>query len=365
MKKQIDKITNLLEQERGNRHVIVLHEYPDPDAIASGYAQRLISSNYDIEADILYTGEISHQQNIALVRALDCDLIKFDDTFDFHQYSAAILVDHQGNTIKKIIARLQKADIPFLIVVDHHEPQELVNPVFQEIRRTGSTSTIYTEYLEAMGLLDSGQNEHVLAATALMNGILTDTGGFVQANVEDLHAAAYLSKFRDAELLNLIMNQARSKHVMEIIKRALGNRVFVESFSLAGLGYLRAEDRDAIPEVADFLLTEENVHTAIAYGIIRDEGQEEMLVGSLRTGKFTLDPDNFIKSAFGTDLEGHFFGGGKISAGGFSIPVGFLSGGHHEQFEEIKWQVFDEQIKQKVLTKIGVNPELLWEEDIT
>ena len=148
-----------------------------------------------------------------------------------------------------------------------------------------------------------------------MNGILTDTGGFVQANAEDLQAAAYLSNYRDAELLSLILDQARSKHVMEIIQRALGNRVLVESFSLAGLGYMRADDRDAIPEVADFLLTEENVHTAIAYGIVRDEEQEETLVGSLRTGKFTLDPDDFIKTVFGTDSQGHFYGGGKVSAG--------------------------------------------------
>jgi nanoRNase/pAp phosphatase (c-di-AMP/oligoRNAs hydrolase) len=146
---------------------------------------------------------------------------------------------------------------------------------------------------------------------------------------------------------------------MEIIQRALGNRVLVESFSLAGLGYLRTEDRDAIPEVADFLLTEENVHTAIAYGIVRDNEQEEILIGSLRTGKFTLDPDAFIKSVFGTDSDGRFFGGGKISAGGFSIPIGFLSGEYHDDYDELKWQVFDERVKQKVLAKIGVDPEEL------
>ena len=233
----------------------------------------------------------------------------------------------------------------------------MIEPTFQDIRRTGANATIYAQYLAALDLLDPGQKEHILAATALMHGLLTDTGSFVQASADDFHAAAYLSRFRDAELLNLIMNQSRSKHVMEIIQRALGNRVMVESFSLAGLGYLRAEDRDAIPEVADFLLSEENVHTAIAYGIVRDEAQEEVLVGSLRTGKFTLDPDDFIKSVFGTDADGRFFGGGKVAAGGFSIPVGFLSGSDQETFNALKWQVFDEQIKHKVLTKIGVEPD--------
>ncbi len=347
----------LLEKERGNRHLIVLHDYPDPDAIASGYAHQLICTGFDIQADILHSGQISHQQNIALARALGADLIKFEGELDLSQYSGAVFVDHQGNTVKKIIELLQEAGVPVLMVIDHHEYQDLIEPVFQDIRRTGSNATIYTQYLEELNFLDASQKEHVLAATALMHGILTDTGGFVKANEDDFHAAAYLSKFRDAEVLNLVMNQARSKHVMEIIQRALGNRVLVESFSLAGLGYLRAEDRDAIPEVTDFLLTEENVHTAIAYGIVRDSEQEEFLIGSLRTGKFTLDPDDFIKSVFGTDSEGNFFGGGKVSAGGFSIPVGFLAGELHDGFDELKWQVFSERIKQKVFEKIGVKPE--------
>ena len=59
-------ILEILEGHRGERHIIVLHEYPDPDAIAVGYAHRIIGSAFDIEADILYSGTISHPQNIIL-----------------------------------------------------------------------------------------------------------------------------------------------------------------------------------------------------------------------------------------------------------------------------------------------------------
>ena len=31
-------LDQVLEPHRGERHLIVLHSYPDPDAIASGYA---------------------------------------------------------------------------------------------------------------------------------------------------------------------------------------------------------------------------------------------------------------------------------------------------------------------------------------
>jgi nanoRNase/pAp phosphatase (c-di-AMP/oligoRNAs hydrolase) len=189
-----------------------------------------------------------------------------------------------------------------------------------------------------------------------MHGILSDTGGFLRAGAEDFTAAAYLSRFRDAEMLEQIMSQARSKHAMDIIRRTLDNRTVVDNYSIAGIGYLRAEDRDAIPEAASFLLTEENVHTAIVYGIV-EEGQEETLIGSMRTAKFGLDPDAFLKEVFGKDACGHYFGGGKPTAGAFAIPVGFLAGNPSEEYRTINWDVHDAQVKHKILAKIGVKSQ--------
>ena len=80
-----------------------------------------------------------------------------------------------------------------------------------------------------------------------------------------------------------------------------------------------------------------------------------MIIGSLRTLKITLDPDEFIKDAFGRDVAGFYYGDGKISAGGLQTPIGFLSGEASEQYRQHEWKVFDEQIKQKLFTKIGVN----------
>jgi nanoRNase/pAp phosphatase (c-di-AMP/oligoRNAs hydrolase) len=119
---------------------------------------------------------------------------------------------------------------------------------------------------------------------------------------------------------------------------------------MAGVGYLRYDDRDAIPQAADFLVTEENVHTAVVYGIVHNEDEEvEVVIGSLRTSKITLDPDEFIKEAFGQDNQGRFFGGGRMTAGGFEIPIGFLGGfNDNTEYTKLKWEVFDIQIKQKL-----------------
>ncbi len=351
------RIAEIFAAHRGEQHVVVMQDYPDPDAISSAYAHFLISAEFDIKVEIIYSGKISHQQNIALVKLLGLNLIQFDPSVNLGQYQGAVFVDNQGTTCEAIVQALQAAQVPTLMVIDHHELQERLAPEFSDICHTGATATIYAGYLE-QGLLhmDKSRREHVTAATALMHGIISDTHNFIGATAEDFHAAAFLSQFRDADLLGHIMNQARSRQVMEIIRRALGGRTVVEGFSMAGIGYLRAEDRDAVPQAADFLMTEENVHTAIVYGIVIDSDQREKLVGSLRTSRLTLDPDAFIKEALGKDEAGHYFGGGKALAGGFEIPIGFLSGSHSEQYRDLKWQVYHDQITQKLYAKIGVEP---------
>lgn len=355
MPERMERFKEILENHRGEKHVVVLHSFPDPDAIASAFTHRLICTDYDIDVSILYTGKISHRQNVALVKLLGIELTPFDPEMDMSIYDGAVFVDNQGTTVEEVVNALEAANVPVLMVVDHHEQQDRLKPEFSDIRRVGSTATIYTSYLEN-GIIevDKSRKEDVTAATALMHGILTDTGNFIGAGEEDFKAAAYLSRFRDAELLEHILSQNRSKQVMEIIRRALGDRVIAESFSVAGIGYLRAEDRDAIPQTAEFLLTEENVHTAIVYGIMRDDNEEETLIGSMRTSKITLDPDEFLKDVFGKSINGRYYGGGKTTAGGFSIPIGFLGGDHGEHFQEIKWEVYDAQIKHKIFSKIGV-----------
>lgn len=349
-------LKELLIECKGQRHLVVIQNYPDPDAISTGFAHKIISFQFGIEIDIIFAGQISHPENIALVKLLGIELKKWDSTFDLSPYQGCIFVDNQGTTTGPIIEAIQAKGIPELVVVDHHELQDRLKPKFKDIRKVGATATIYSDYFES-GLLtlEKSKKEHVMVATALMHGIKTDTVGFVTAGPEDFHAAAFLSKFVDSDLLAQITSQSRSKQTMEIIQKSLLNRVSKEGYSIAGIGYLRCEDRDAIPQAADFLLTEENVHTAIVFGVISSNDQDgEFLTGSMRTSKITVDPDEFLKDVFGKDPSGRHFGGGKKTAGGFEIPIGFLSGGEDQDFREMKWKVYNAQILQKIMRKIGV-----------
>ena len=73
----------------------------------------------------------------------------------------------------------------------------------------------------------------------------------------------------------------------------------------------------------------------------------------MRTLKLTVDPDEFLKETFGKDERGLFFGGGRQHAGGFEIPIGFLSGSSEEEYTRVKWQVYDQQVRHKIFSKIG------------
>ncbi len=351
-------LAQILELHRGEHHLIVLHNFPDPDALSCAFAHQRISEKFEIETDIVYTGGISHQQNLALVKFLKLELLEFEENMDLGSYQAAIFIDHQGGTVEPVVSALESRHIPTLLVVDHHKPSDRLTPEFSEILETGATATIYARYLEKGVLeLDSLNKDHTQMATALLHGIMTDTSDFIRASTQDFCAAAFLSHYRDADMLTQIMSQERTKHVMDVIHNALENRETRENFSIAGIGYVRVEDRDVIPQAADFLLTEENVHTVIVYGIVKDDEHGETLVGSLRTSKFTLDPDKFIKETFGKNVDGIYFGGGRQLAGGFAIPIGFLSNGAGNEYQQLKWTTYDAQIKYKIYTKIGVPSE--------
>ena len=360
------QLRQTLEQHTKERQIVVIQDFPDPDALSSAWAYQLIAQQHNIKCDIVYAGTLSHQENIALVKLTNLPAKRWGiqtlKERDLSVYQGCVLIDNQGTT-SQLMPLVKQSGVPLVAIIDHHRTQGDLEAEFVDIRpQTRATATILTQYLQA-GLLklDSSINEHVKCATALMHGLRSDTNRLMQAQEEDFLAAGYLSRFYDPQLLNAVLQTARSRRVMDVIERSLKNRLVQNNFSIAGVGYLRYDDRDAIPQAADFLVTEENVHTAVVYGIVHDEDEElEVVIGSLRTNKLTLDPDEFIKEAFGQDSNRRFFGGGRMMAGGFEIPSGFLgSFNDNAEYARMKWEVFDIQIKQKLLRLVNPKDNLI------
>jgi nanoRNase/pAp phosphatase (c-di-AMP/oligoRNAs hydrolase) len=348
---RVSRLKQLLEAHRGERHVVALQDYPDPDAISAAMAYQIIAERYDIRADIFYEGAISHQENLALVRLLDIELIRYSDDIKLSDYNHSVFLDNQGTTTG-LTERLEAAGVTPLIIIDHHEPQGVIQAEFTDIRPLSATVTMLVEYLRGgFAKFEPGRPETERLATALMHGLRSETDALIRANEEDFIAAAFLTNYVNDDMLRSVLRVNRSRAVMEVILSALSRRTINNGYSFAGIGFIRSDDRDAIPQAADFLLTEENVHTSIVYGIVT--GQREAVIGSLRTSKLTLDVDHFLKDAFGTDLRGRYYGGGRHGAGGFEIPTGFLQATDDEQKRQLKWQLFHVQIERMRLDKIG------------
>ncbi|CCI18209.1 Genome sequencing data, contig C284 [Microcystis aeruginosa PCC 9807] len=351
----LDRLRRTLENHRGENQIVVMQDFPDPDALSSAWAYQIIAEQYDIHCDIVYAGTLSHQENVALVKLTGLPAKRWGvhtlKDRDLSVYQGCVFVDGQG-TNSQLTTLVKQAKIPIIVVIDHHTRQGDLDAEFVDIRpQIRATAAMLTQYIQK-GLISFNTSDtvHVKCATALMHGLRSDTNNLMQAQECEFIAAGYLSRFYDAQLLNAVLQSARSRRVMDVIERALKNRIIKNNYSIAGVGYLRYDDRDAIPQAADFLVTEENVHTALVYGIVHDEDEDiELVIGSMRTSKITLDPDEFLKEAFGQDNQGRFFGGGRYMAGGFEIPIGFLGGfNNNAEYAKLKWELYDTQIKQKL-----------------
>src|SRR5688500_1875830 len=67
-------LRDLLADRTGERHIIAIQDFPDPDAISSALAYQEIAKVFGIEAEIVFEGLISHPENLALVNLLEIPL---------------------------------------------------------------------------------------------------------------------------------------------------------------------------------------------------------------------------------------------------------------------------------------------------
>jgi nanoRNase/pAp phosphatase (c-di-AMP/oligoRNAs hydrolase) len=352
----VAELARLLESRRGERHVVAIQDFPDPDAISSAMAYRELAASFGIASDIVYDGQISHPENLALVNLLDIQITRWSPGLVLERYAAAVYVDNQGTTTH-LAERLKAAGVQTLAVIDHHDQQDLLDPIFSDVRPLGAAATMFAEYLQSGTILklEAENLAHVRLATALMHGLHSETDGFVRARPPEYQAAAYLSRFMDSDLLEKVLLVQKSHATLHVIEQALACRTVRNGFSITGVGYLRWADRDAIPQAADFLLTEENVHTAIVYGLLGDD-ERESISGSLRTLKSTLRVDRFLKDALGDDVRGRPYGGGRSRAGGFEIDCGFLAGDEEDpQQRRLKWQLYDRRLRRMLFRAAGVD----------
>ena len=96
----------VITDEGQQKLLIVLHNHPDPDALASGFAlQYLAEKRYKLKAHIDYDGVVSRAENLAMVQELRVPLKKIS-RIKFEDYDRIALLDTQlgqGNNLHLLV----------------------------------------------------------------------------------------------------------------------------------------------------------------------------------------------------------------------------------------------------------------------
>ena len=126
-----------------DRVLIVLHNEPDPDAIASGLALRNVLRRTKQTAVIAALQGVTRPENVRMVNLLDIHVETITPD-EIGNYERVAMVDVQPHYFNDLIDRVD-------LVIDHHPEQTGYSAVFKDIRVDyGSTSTILTEHLRAV-----------------------------------------------------------------------------------------------------------------------------------------------------------------------------------------------------------------------
>jgi nanoRNase/pAp phosphatase (c-di-AMP/oligoRNAs hydrolase) len=264
-----------------DRVLILLHNDPDPDAMASGLALRNVLHRTKATAIIGAIQGVTRPENLRMLNLLDIHVEPITPS-TLGDFDRIAMVDVQPHYFGGIIDRVD-------LVIDHHPEQPNYTAIFKDIRADyGSTSTILTEHLRAVDV-----NISERTATAMLYAIKSDTLFFNrQTNRVDLEAFSYLYPLADAAMIRKMEGAEITGERLDYVMRAHQTGTLIDQVFCAFLGVSARED--FIPYVADFFLQLEGVKWTIIGGIV-----DSSLVLSFRNLGYTKNAGEFARRYFG------------------------------------------------------------------
>jgi nanoRNase/pAp phosphatase (c-di-AMP/oligoRNAs hydrolase) len=263
-----------------DRVLILLHNDPDPDALASGLALRNLLRRTKTTAIIGAVQGVTRPENLRMANMLDIQVEPVTPS-SFQDFDRIATVDVQPHYFG---GQLLRADL----VIDHHPEQPGYIAVFKDIRADyGSTSTILTEHLRSVDV-----NISERTATAMLYAIKSDTLFFARhTNRDDLEAFTFLYPLADAALIRKMEGSEITLDRLDFVTRASRGGVMREQVFTAFIG--EAPREDFIPYTADFFLQLEDVKWTIIAGIVAST-----LVVSVRNLGYSRNAGEFVKRWF-------------------------------------------------------------------
>lgn len=256
-------LRRLLNAVRGAENVLIVpHNNPDPDAIASAAALvYLFKEKLDVQAQIVYKGVVGRAENRAVTRHLDHPLQPLR-MGDLHAASHVVLVDTQPGFGNNPTSEVDNV----VIVIDHHQSiGEKLDVRFVDVRPdVGAASTIMVEYLREAKLEIPSD-----LATALFYGIKTDTMGLQRgASSTDHNAFCFLLDLVDFEAVARIERaQVSTDYFRTIVEAFQSTRVY-DYIITSHIPEMRYPDLTA--DIADLLLRTRGCRWVFCSGVYND-----------------------------------------------------------------------------------------------
>lgn len=256
-----NRIRTLEDVVRRKRKIlIVIHDNPDPDALASALGFKyLLQSMWRISSVISYGGIIGRAENREMIKILNIEIVPFQK-IHLKDFGIIAMIDTQPGSGNNSLPPAHMPDI----IIDHHVPvyEKSRHAGFSDIRTDyGSTSTIITEYLASAGIL--GNNRKV--ATALLYGIKSDTRDLGrETGSKDM--TAYLQLFPRVlfKVLSRIEHPKLSRAYFNVVSRAINRALLYRDVVIADLG--KVESADNLAEMADFLIRIDDIKWVLCMG---------------------------------------------------------------------------------------------------
>ena len=291
----------MLEWVKGRGEVIILvHDNPDPDCLASAMAlSRFFREKVSVEPVIAFSGMIGRSENLMMAGVLEIPLVPLE-IVDLSRYRVVCMLDTQPLTGNNSL----DPDVTVDIVIDHHPLRETCNRSrWVDVREDyGVTATIIYEYLIANEVAIDSK-----LATAIFYAIKSDTQDLGrEANLPDREAYLSLFPIVDKHLLYQITNPRQPIEYFRTIRRTLDHARIYDTAVVADMQLVVFPE--LVAEMADFLLRLEGIKVVLAFGDYSGE-----LVISLRTSSADMNAGEMVKRL----VQGLGVGGGhSLVAGG-------------------------------------------------
>jgi nanoRNase/pAp phosphatase (c-di-AMP/oligoRNAs hydrolase) len=241
-----------------DRVLILMQDDPDPDALASALALRVLLGRNKTAAPIATFGTITRPENRAMVRILELDVESIKPRA-LDDYDRVAMVDAQPAFFEEPLGELD-------LVIDHHPSETPVRARLKDLRPSyGATSTILTEYLRAAGVKFNAR-----LATALFYGIKADTQDLERGTTPaDVEAFAFLHPHVNQRALRRIERPELSDEALDVLAEGLAHRQRVDAVMASHLGPVAYPE--LVAQFADFFLQVEHAEWSVVSGTVHGE----------------------------------------------------------------------------------------------